>query len=249
MLSGFYTIASGILTRQREIDTIGNNLVNAQTPGYRSKRMLMSAFEQELMTRKDANSQTVIGGSGATAAIVSDVVTNHESGELTNTDRVFDAAISGEGFFTVAGANGELFLTRNGHFNMDAEGYLVLPSVGRVQGMYGPIRVGNADFVIDDSGRIYNSNGAYIDTLRISALPEGTAPVELENGVYAAPQGAVLQNAQGYSIIHKSLELSNVDYNRELTLLLEAQRAFQACSSALSIIDRVNEKAHQIAQV
>lgn len=62
MLSGFYTIASGILTRQREIDTIGNNLVNAQTPGYRSKRMVMSAFEQELMTRKDANSRTVIGG-------------------------------------------------------------------------------------------------------------------------------------------------------------------------------------------
>jgi len=249
MLSGYYTIASGILTRQREIDTIGNNLVNAQTPGYRSKRTVISAFEQELMTRKDAGSRTVIGGSGATATIVDDVVTNHESGSLTQTDRVFDAAISGEGFFTIAGANGALFLTRNGNFNMDAEGYLVLPNVGRVQGQNGAIRVGNADFEIDESGRIYGSNGAYIDTLRISVLPEGTLPAELENGAYAAPEGVQLQAAQGYSIIHKSLELSNVDYNRELTLLLEAQRTFQACSSALTIIDRINEKAHQIAQV
>ena len=249
MLSGFYTIASGILTRQREIDTIGNNLVNAQTPGYRSKRMVMSAFEQELMTRKDANSRTVIGGSGATAVVVDDVVTNHEPGMLTKTDRVFDAAISGEGFFTVEGEGGELFLTRNGHFNMDAEGYLILPGVGRVQGQYGPIRVENADFEIDEYGRIINSYGGYIDTLRISVLPEGASPTELENGVYSSPEGTQLLAAQDYSIIHKSLELSNVDYNRELTLLLEAQRAFQACSSALSIIDEVNKKAHQIAQV
>ena len=110
------------------------------------------------------------------------------------------------------------------------------------------IRVENADFEIDEYGRIINSYGGYIDTLRISVLPE-EPPTELENGVYSSPEGTQLLAAQDYSIIHKSLELSNVDYNRELTLLLEAQRAFQACSSALSIIDEVNKKAHQIAQV
>ena len=38
MLTGFYTIASGLLTRQRELDVLGSNLVNSQTPGYRASR-------------------------------------------------------------------------------------------------------------------------------------------------------------------------------------------------------------------
>jgi len=249
MLSGYYTIASGILTRQREIDTIGNNLVNAQTPGYRTNRLVISSFEQELLTRKDANSDTVIGGSAATAAVVDEVVTNFADGSLTETGRVFDAAISGGGFFSIQGAAGETFLTRNGHFNMDEDGYLVLPSVGRVLGTNGPIRVGNSNFVIGETGQIYNSNGNYIGTLQISELPEGTIPEEMENGVFGYPAGTQLRASGNASVIHKSLELSNMDYNRELTLLLESQRAFQACSSALEVIDNLNKKAHQIAQV
>jgi len=249
MLSGYYTIASGVLTRQREIDTIGNNLVNAQTPGYRANRLIISSFEQELLNRKDAYSDTVIGASAATAAVVDEVATNFDSGSLSDTGRVFDAAISGGGFFSIQGAGGETFLTRNGHFDMDEDGYLILPEVGRVMGSNGPVQVGSSDFVIGQSGQIYNSDGNYIDTLRISELPEGTVPEELENGVFGYPAGTQLQAAGNPSVIHKSLELSNIDYNREMTLLLESQRAFQACSSALEIIDSLNKKAHQIAQV
>ena len=40
-------------------------------------------------------------------------------------------------------------------------------------------------------------------------------------------------------------ERSNVDLNREYTLAIEAQRAFQACSSALQIVDKINQKAAQ----
>ena len=32
MFAGYYSVASGILTHQREMDVIGNNLVNIQTP-------------------------------------------------------------------------------------------------------------------------------------------------------------------------------------------------------------------------
>ncbi len=44
------------------------------------------------------------------------------------------------------------------------------------------------------------------------------------------------------------LETSNVDINREYAMVMEAQRAFQACSSALQIIDKIDQKsATQIA--
>ncbi|NLH00329.1 MAG: flagellar biosynthesis protein FlgG, partial [Clostridiales bacterium] len=71
MLSGFYTIASGIIVNQRNLETIGNNLTNIQTPGYRGERIVKSAFEQELMSRLEASGNTVLGdGIGATAVLV-----------------------------------------------------------------------------------------------------------------------------------------------------------------------------------
>ena len=57
------------------------------------------------------------------------------------------------------------------------------------------------------------------------------------------PEGVRAQLAGGYTLVPQSLELSNVDVNQELTYLMEAQRAFQACSSALQIADEMNRKA------
>ena len=54
MFSGYYTIASGLITNQRAIETIGNNVDNALTPGFRSERIVKSAFESELLSRLDS---------------------------------------------------------------------------------------------------------------------------------------------------------------------------------------------------
>lgn len=50
-------------------------------------------------------------------------------------------------------------------------------------------------------------------------------------------------NAQGYTIYQGVLERSNVDMNQELTSFISAQRAFQTCSSALQMIDDLDQKA------
>ena len=49
--------------------------------------------------------------------------------------------------------------------------------------------------------------------------------------------------AQNVEVISKRLELSNINMNQEMTNLLDAQRAFQSCSSALQIVDSLNRKA------
>ena len=49
-------------------------------------------------------------------------------------------------------------------------------------------------------------------------------------------------------IVQGWTERSNIDPNREMALVMEAQRTFQACSSALQILDKINQKsATQIA--
>lgn len=252
MLSGYYTIASGVLTRQREIDVVGNNLVNAQTNGYRADRLIISPFQQELLTRQEAyQNQTLEQGRTSTAAVVDSVVTLYHSGAIKSTGRALDLAINGPGFFNVQGENGQIYLTRNGGFDLDEEGYLILPGYGRVLGDDGPLQLGASDeFTIGQVGEIYNERGRRIDGIRITEPPENVQLEKLANGMFQFPQGVTAQLAGGYTLVQQSLELSNVDYNQELTYLLEAQRAFQACSSALQIADEMNQKAAtQIAAV
>ncbi len=249
MLEGFYTIASGMLTSQRNIDTIGNNLVNLQTPGYRSERVIVSSFEQELMTRREQLGLDVLGdGIGATAAVVDNVVTVFSGGNLKPTDRGLDAAINGNGFFNIAGNDGTNYLTRNGNFDIDEQGYLVLPGVGRVSGENGPILVGTSDIEIREDGSIVNTAGEQLSRLSITAPNDYNTLERQANGMFTSQ--APLAAAQDFQVVSNYLELSNGDMNQEMTSLVAAQRAFQSCSSALKIIDALDRKAAtQIASI
>ena len=242
MLSGYYTIASGILTRQRELDVIGNNLVNVTTPGYRAEKMLISSFDQELLTRQEAYQTDALAESSSTAAVVDEVVSLFHNGTIKQTGRGLDAAINGEGFFNIQTADGTQ-LTRNGQFEIDEEGYLNLPNFGRVLGQNGPIRVENENFRMDADGSIYSDDGALLGTLQITVPGENATLLKLENGLFQVGQGGAVRAAQGYALAQGSLELSNVDMNKEMTNMIEAQRAFQTSSSALQIIDAMNRKA------
>lgn len=244
MLAGYYTIASGMLTRQRELDTIGNNLVNAQTPGYRADRVVITPFEQELLTRIEGNGAQVLGtGIGASSAVVGEEVSMFHMGTVKDTGRESDMLIGGEGFFQIQGTNGETYFTRNGHFDIDAQGYLALTGYGRVVGTNGPIQVGSAGFQVDHNGVIFNAAGQELGTLSIMRTVDAVALEKLDNGMLTLPMGVQLEQAVNYEVSQRSLELSNVDMNQEMTYMIEAQRAFQACSSALQIVDALNRKA------
>ncbi len=241
MLAGYYTVASGLMTRQREMDVIGNNLVNIKTPGYRADQAIISSFEQELLTRQEAYNTGVVGnGQMATSAIMEDVVSLFHTGTIKETGRNLDVAINGDGFYNIQ-TEGGVQLTRNGNFDIDAQGYLTLPGYGRVMGQNGAVFVGNDKFDIDESGYVYGQNGNILNRLTITMPAENANAVKQENGLFQI-EGAA-QQAADYTLIQGSLELSNVDMNSEMTTLMEAQRAFQACSSALQIVDAMNQKA------
>ena len=49
MYQGFYNLASGMLTQSRNLNTISNNMVNIQTPGYKNETMVSSTFKEEML--------------------------------------------------------------------------------------------------------------------------------------------------------------------------------------------------------
>lgn len=244
MFSGFYTAASGLLTHQRELDVIGNNLTNARTPGYRSDRTIISSFEQALSVRLEENGQGGALGGGAPATVVDEVISLLDAGDLQETGRSLDLAVNGDGFFNILGNDGNIYLTRSGQFNVDDQGYLVLPGAGRVLGEDGaPILARGSDLQVSDDGTVLDANGDYAGRLRLTLPPDGAALTKFTNGLFSLPAGVDAQQATNYAVSQGVLELSNVNLNQELTNFIATQRAFQSCSSAIQIIDGMNQKA------
>ncbi len=249
MLSGYYTISSGLLTRQRELDIIGNNLVNARTPGYQAQRAVSTTFDMELLIRQQAEGQTVLGpGYASVEAIVDDVIDIYGQGSVDDTGLETDLAIGGEGFFNIAGEGGT-YLTRNGNFQIDEEGYLALEGYGRLLNTAGaPIRVMRSGFTVSSFGDVFGADGQNLGRIRITAPNDGATLARLDNGMFVLEAGGG-RDARDYQIAQNHIEYSNVDMNREMTYLIQSQRAFQSCSSALQIIDSMNQKATKIASV
>ncbi len=247
MLRGFYTAASGVLMQQRKINVLTNNIANAETPGYRASRVVSSTFEQELMTRLEGSNTEHIG-STAQIQVVSEVPTRFDPSSLEETGRPMDLALEGEGFFNVQaedadGNAGQTYLTRNGDFELDATGRLVLSGVGVVLGQKGAIQVNDSKFTVSADGSVYNSKGKYVDKLLVTIPPEGTKISQQANGFYTTEDMQANINVTGTLVRQGMLENSNIDLNREYTLVMEAQRALQASSSALQIIDGIDQKA------
>lgn len=249
MLSGYYTAASGLLTRQRQLDTIGNNLINSETPGYKADRIKILSFEQELINREVADTDTPLSTvANVTAAVVGDNTCELGAGDLYETGRTCDIAINGEGYFRIQKNDGSIGFTRNGHFALDENGYLELPGHGRVLGSYGPIYVKNDHFTISSSGDVRDENDRRRGSISIVVGQNNATPIKQKDGLFAFPD-ATRTAYDNYALHQGMVENSNVDLNREMTQMISAQRAFQACSTALQIQDGINQKATKIASV
>ena len=251
MLTGFYTAASGMKVQQRTLNVQANNMANMNTPGFKAERVVSTAFEQQLLTRIEGGKRTVVG-KGSPMKLVEDVPTTYDESLVRETLRPYDFAIMGEGYFNIQ-VGDQVMYTRNGNFDVDEEGFLILRGAGRVLGQRGEIEVGGSNFTVSPEGVIYNDRGRRVDTIAISQPREGVQMDKYANGLYSMDDQRqetdmlLIRNAkvsQGY------LESANIDLNREMTMVIETQRAFQSCSSALQLIDQMNQKtANQIASL
>jgi len=234
-----------LTVNQKNLDIIGNNLLNSETAGYRAARLEYSAFELQMVALGSSVRQTALGdGAGSPIVTIDSQKTLFQSGTIESTDRKLDVAINGEGFFNVTGEDGTTYLTRNGGFDLDTEGYLVLPGAGRVLGSNGYIKASRSDVQISYDGTVSSSSGAILGKILITSPTDYSTLERTESGMFTS-DGAAPISAE-YQLVQSSLEKSNVNLNVELTNLVAAQRAFQSCSSALSAIDTIDRRAAQM---
>lgn len=252
MSTGFYSAAAGMLMQQRTLNVIANNMANANTAGFKAERVVTTTFDRELLRQEGLARQAL--GTGSPVPVVEEVATQFDPGDLRQTISPLDMAILSEGYFVVKTADDKQYLTRNGRFSIDAEGYLVLPGVGRVQSNKGDIKVDSAYFTVNAEGEIRNEKDRLLGKLKVVAPNEETQLQKFANGMYQLP-GATEDPGDlpssfylvGFpNVAQGQYEASNANMNREMALMMQTQRTFASCGQALQIMDSIDQKTANI---
>jgi flagellar hook protein FlgE len=122
------------MNHQVRMDVIGNNISNVNTVGFRNRRVTFQESFNQLM-KGASRSESKAGGTNpmqvGLGVSVGSIDTVTGQGNLQNTGRIFDLAIEGNAFFGVSDGQGT-FYTRNGAFQLDSQGYIILPTNGMV---------------------------------------------------------------------------------------------------------------------
>ncbi len=270
MMRALWSGASGMKAQQVNVDTIANNLANVNTVGYKSqttqfKSLLYQTLRTETTTANGETKPTTAQvGLGARVASTN---TDFSQGTMQANSSKTALCVSGEGFFSIRGADGETYYTRNGDFTWaldDAGNRVLATSKGEEVLDYdgNPIMLpadasgDSVSFGTDGSVAYKGADGTYVPTGQTVALYQFNNPKGLEKegdskfAVTAASGGALSEAttagltsstiAQGY------LEASNVNVADEMVNLIVAQRAYEMNSKAITTSDTMLEQANNL---
>ncbi|MGC2061486.1 MAG: flagellar hook protein FlgE [Thermodesulfovibrionales bacterium] len=141
MLTSLFTGVSGMNANSVELSTIGDNIANMNTVGFKGSRVAFGDVLSQTLTGTSGSSQV---GRGVNVSKVSPLFTQ---GSLQSTESVLDMAIEGDGFFMVSDGNARYY-TRAGQFSQDKNGNIVNSDGLAVQG-----------FLADAAGNITSNRG------------------------------------------------------------------------------------------
>ena len=242
MLEGMYSAAAGMAAQQQRLDALSNDLANANTAGYKTVRV---AFRDLLYTPTGPGAaRGVASGAGSAATMLG---RGTAQGAIQNTGNKLDVAIQGDGFIQVRDAQGQTALTRDGALQRDTRGRLVT-GTGALTGVTVPPTITDDQISIDGAGNV-SANGRAYGRLRLVTVP---APDQLTSagdnlfrpnvasGAPRALTGGQTTLAQGV------LEGSAVDMADTMTDLVDAQRAFEFASKAISTQDQLLQIANEV---
>jgi len=140
------TLGSGVsaLTSfMKGLEVIGNNIANVNTTGFKSSSAEYSDSFSNVLQRSTPASATASNTPGValgTGVQLAGIATNYAQGSLETTGQTSNLGVSGEGYFQVKNpTSGTTYVTRDGTFRWDNQGYLVTAQGYRVQGLGGGV--------------------------------------------------------------------------------------------------------------
>lgn len=245
-MRGLYNAAGAMLVNQVRLENISNNIANLNTPGFKRSEVVVRTFPEILLFRLENVSPSRAApygpiGIAAENIAVEEMPLIQLPGTLWSTGRRLDLALKGEGFFVLDTPQG-LRYTRDGHFLLSDQGYLVNRRGFPVLGEGGPLFLGEGVPVIDSQGRVF-LEGEPVDRLLLVAFDREAPLWKDGHNLFQAGEGAVAQPAAEAVVFQGYLEESNADLARQVTDLVRVRRSYEAAQRIAQTYDQILSRA------
>jgi len=256
MMRSLYTAATGMEAQQTKMDTIANNLANANTTGFKRVRAEFQDLLSETLTPASA-AQPQGGGQPAPLQVGLGVRTISTTramgqGDMVNSGNPLDVAIGGDGYFRIQRANGEIAFTRAGNFRVDETGRMVTQNGELVEpGITVPPET--TKLVIGADGTVQaklptKTEMTNIGRLELTTFTNPSALEAIGNNLFqptaASGQELVLKpGEQGAGTLSQGfLESSNVKGVEEMVDMISTQRSYEMNSKVIQTADQMLQR-------
>lgn len=237
-----YTAMTGASATMGQEAAVAHNMANATSTGFKTELHKLRAVQVQ-------NAQMPTRAFVVDASVSDDFST----GPLQHTNRPLDMAVQGKGWFAVQMPDGSEGYTRNGNFEINANGILQTRTGLPVIGSGGPVTLPpDVEVAIGTDGTISTvprtgarNSTSTVDQLKLVNPPEaglvrgGDGYFRLAGG-NPAPADPAVRVASGY------LEGSNVNVVEQMVSMISLARQYEMQTKMLSTAQEMDRAASQL---
>jgi flagellar basal-body rod protein FlgG len=243
-----------MMAQEVNVQVISNNIANMRTTGYKRQRAEFQDLLYEHVRR--VGTQTSDQGNILPAGIelgggVKTVGTPRvmSQGNILPTQKEYDVAIRGDGFFRILLPDGRTAFSRDGSFELDAQGrlvtaqgYVVQPGLTVPQNATGITINQQGQVSVSIPGQTAHTQigqielASFVNRAGLQAIGDN---LYLETPASGAPQDGT-PGANGFgTLLQGNLEQANVEAVTEISDLIAAQRAYEMNAKVITAADQM----------
>jgi len=259
MNQALWIAKTGLDAQQTRMSVISNNLANVNTTGFKQDRAVFEDLLYQTMRQPGAQSSSstqlpsgLMVGTGVRTVATEKL---HTQGNIQQTQNALDIAIQGRGFFQILMPDGTISYTRDGTFQLDSTGQVVMSNGYLLEpGITIPEDAQSITIGSDGTVSVLSAGDAsptIVGELDLADFvnPTGLQPIGENLFKESASSGAPIIGTPGLdgfgTTIGGALETSNVNVVTELINMIETQRAYEMNSKAISTADQMLQYASQ----
>lgn len=250
---------SAAISQQQKVDTLANNVANANTPGFKKTDL---TFREHLTVLEKGLSEAALPnktwapedfynthGNESSFVKTDGSYTNFNQGQIIPTGNIYDLALKGKGFFEVLSPNGVRY-TRKGNFTINNEGRLTTDQGFFVLGKktdenISPeqrlISMPQGTFSVTKEGSIISSD-TIIAQLNLVEFKDNHALLKEGNSLFSNNDQDNIIDENRTLIFQGYQEQSNVNVIQEMSELIKASRNFESIQRVIKTYDNMAEK-------
>ena len=260
MINSLWISKTGMEAQQMQLDVISNNLANSSTTGFKRANAVFEDLMYQNLRQVGSNSteQSQLPTGLQVGLGVRTVATSRSfsQGNLQQTSYNLDVAIQGNGFFQVTMPDGTTNYTRDGSFQVNAQGQLVTATgLPIANGVTVPANATSVAIAGDGTVTAQIPGSVEPQGIGTIALASFINPAGLDpkgQNLYAESPASGQPNAgtpgaDGLgSLMQGFVETSNVNVVQELVTMIQTQRAYEMNSKAIQTSDQMLQKLAQL---